>query len=295
MQVGIRAGGGGRVALRLVWQLLGDAMIPNLDSTDFDLSVALYAAQACAASYQFGLPGDGSDWRATLGLGDDANAELYGVSDYAYLLADLGAVQLIAFRGTQNLSNWLTDGSIVQVSDPVYAGQIHAGFARADDVIWTDLQPRLLPKAALVTGHSLGGALATLTAARLMGEPYRLHTEQPVKACYTFGSPRVGDHGFAASYEGLMTGGSYRVVNGADVVPAVPLPVMLVGLKLYFYEHVGLLAHFSKDGRKMMMASLPRPEVMLAGVSDVKQIAMFDDHQIEAYIATLEKAQGVTP
>ena len=50
------------------------------------------------------------------------------------------------------------------------------------------------------TGHSLGGALATLaaydiaTAAEAAGRQLNL-------ACYTFGCPRVGNHAFARDFE----------------------------------------------------------------------------------------------
>ena len=53
------------------------------------------------------------------------------------------------------------------------------------------------------TGHSLGGALATLaaydfaTAAQACGKTLNL-------ACYTFGCPRVGNHAFAHDFEEVL-------------------------------------------------------------------------------------------
>ena len=61
-----------------------------------------------------------------------------------------------------------------------------------------------------MTGHSLGGALATLAAARHQAD-----------VLWTFGAPRVGDALFARSLAGTAIG---RVVNGNDPVPAVPPP-----------------------------------------------------------------------
>src|SRR5213079_949071 len=71
-------------------------------------------------------------------------------------------------------------------------------------------------KPLFLTGHSMGGALAVLTACRLakMGRP-------PV-AIYTFGAPRVGDRNFCAGYS-LPT---YRIINGLDLVPEMPLASM---------------------------------------------------------------------
>ncbi|MCA9453043.1 MAG: hypothetical protein KC584_10520, partial [Nitrospira sp.] len=54
------------------------------------------------------------------------------------------------------------------------------------------------------TGHSLGAALATLAADRY-GD---------VQGLYTFGSPLVGDEGFARDF--YVSG--YRFVNNNDVV-----------------------------------------------------------------------------
>jgi hypothetical protein len=63
-----------------------------------------------------------------------------------------------------------------------------------------------------VTGHSLGGALATLAARhiRMLGYDVDL---------YTFASPRVGDPTFAKSFQGLNC---YRIANSEDVVTVVP-------------------------------------------------------------------------
>ena len=62
-----------------------------------------------------------------------------------------------------------------------------------------------------MTGHSLGGALASLAAydvARaLKAWPQRTHV-----LCYTFGSPRVGNHAFADAYTCLVSD-TWHVIN----------------------------------------------------------------------------------
>jgi triacylglycerol lipase len=89
------------------------------------------------------------------------------------------------------------------------------------------------------TGHSLGAALATLAAAR----------SERLDGLYTFGSPRVGDAGFASAFGRQMAdrGIEYqRFVNGDDVVTTVPLasspPVVL-------FKHAGTLRHIDREGR----------------------------------------------
>ncbi len=67
----------------------------------------------------------------------------------------------------------------------------------------------------VVTGHSLGGALATLLVADLTANT-------PLKPlAWTFASPRVGDATFAARYSGLSTV-SWRIYNQPDIVPNFP-------------------------------------------------------------------------
>jgi hypothetical protein len=68
-----------------------------------------------------------------------------------------------------------------------------------------------------ITGHSLGGAMASLVATELVLK--KLVSTPPV--LYTFGQPRTGDGKFAA----LVTKSiprAYRVVNANDPVPHVP-------------------------------------------------------------------------
>lgn len=70
----------------------------------------------------------------------------------------------------------------------------------------------------MVTGHSLGGALATLLVTELSA------TTKLKPQAWTFASPRVGDAVFAARYGGLSTV-SWRIYNQVDVVPYFPMDV----------------------------------------------------------------------
>ena len=68
----------------------------------------------------------------------------------------------------------------------------------------------------VVTGHSLGGVLATLLVTDLAANT-RLWPQ-----ALTFASPEVGDAVFAARYAGLATV-SWRIYNQADIIPYLPL------------------------------------------------------------------------
>ena len=110
-------------------------------------------------------------------------------------------------------------------------GKVHRGFKEALEEVWPDLLPyvrKLHDKGCKIwiTGHSLGGALATLFASRYGN----------AQGVYTFGSPRVGNEVFKESFDVKV----YRFVNNHDIVPRVPLPVK--------YVHIGELKFIDSDG-----------------------------------------------
>ena len=86
-----------------------------------------------------------------------------------------------------------------------------------------------------VTGHSLGAALAVLSAPQLAAETSLVPT------VYTFAGPRVGDPVFALAYADRVPV-TWRVVNTNDIVPTLPPTVAVVDEngdeKIFFYEHV---------------------------------------------------------
>ncbi|XP_002971442.2 uncharacterized protein LOC9640177 [Selaginella moellendorffii] len=102
-----------------------------------------------------------------------------------------------------------------------------------------------------ITGHSLGGALATLFTAMLFynREENRVfyNTEDDVArrlvALYTFGQPRVGDKSFASFMDTSLnkpTMRYFRVVYNNDMVARVPFDNSLFGFK-----HFGNCCYFT--------------------------------------------------
>ena len=70
----------------------------------------------------------------------------------------------------------------------------------------------------VVTGYSIGGALASLTAAALIHDRDIDHDKLVL---YTFGMPRVGDKRFALNF-GRVVRNSWNIVNYRDIVPHTP-------------------------------------------------------------------------
>jgi hypothetical protein len=96
-------------------------------------------------------------------------------------------------------------------------------------------------RSLVITGHSLGSALATLTVplAVSLARRYGAKVQQ-----YNQASPRVGDPKFAAHFNALEAP-TYRLVNIEDVVPTVPDPESKTILGTADYQHVGSQASFS--------------------------------------------------
>ena len=84
------------------------------------------------------------------------------------------------------------------------------------------------PKEILITGHSLGGALATLCALDLTLNPV---PNQPQIKVFPIGSPRVGNDQFAACFDQHVEN-CFRLKVAWDPVPTIPMEVL-------GFQHIG--------------------------------------------------------
>ena len=124
----------------------------------------------------------------------------------------------LAFRGTEatSFSDIKADLNAKLKNCVDSDGKIHSGFSDAFDAIRYDIEKDIKEfgaddkKPLFITGHSLGGALATI-ATKKLNYPY-------IAACYTFGSPRVGNDTWVAGINPPI----YRVVNAVDSVTMLP-------------------------------------------------------------------------
>lgn len=110
------------------------------------------------------------------------------------------------------------------------------------------------PKAKLfITGHSLGGALATLYATMLN---YTGETEiaSKLSAVYTFGQPRIGDADFAEYASEHLAGKYFRVVYCNDLVPRVPFDN-----DLFAFKHFGNCEYFNSVYDGFTLLEEPNP------------------------------------
>jgi predicted lipase len=140
---------------------------------------------------------------------------------------------MVAFRGTKTIWDWVDDLDALPVSYlPVKgAGLVHMGFALVYEHVRLNVAKLLTTgcagaKRILITGHSLGGAVAVLAGMDILDNvPLGITPE-----LYTLAGPRAGDPSFAHHFDAQIQT-AYRIVNFMDVVPHVPLPPL--------YEQVG--------------------------------------------------------
>lgn len=155
---------------------------------------------------------------------------------YGYLARDDERLELIAtFKGTASATNFLTDAAVtlVQCSSPGVQYPVgalcHTGFQTAYNSVSSQVlalvraQLALHPKYTIrVTGHSLGGALASLAAVSLKSN----FPNQQVFG-YTLGQPRTGDFKYAAFVDSLFPfrfgkPTFMRAIHTTDGVPGMP-------------------------------------------------------------------------
>ena len=165
----------------------------------------------------------------------------------AGFIAQGPAFSVLCFRGSDDIRSWITN--LDALSAPWRGGgKAHRGFAAALDVAWASVDAAVRKAATpmVMTGHSLGAALATLAAS--------LH---PDAELITFGSPRVGDAAFGAAME-ERPADSRRYVNNRDIV--CRLPSARLG-----YQHAPRPYLIDPDGR--VSQSEPEDEGLAALLS----------------------------
>jgi hypothetical protein len=206
---------------------------------------------------------------------------------------------LLVFRGTKIPQDWMEDLACTPVRfDWVFSGgpgigEIHAGFGHclSDGLtaVTSALSSRDFSKPLLITGHSLGGALAALSGA-CFGV---LNVSVPtVSAIYTFGQPRIGLHDFCNTYSRILANKLVRFVNKQDLVPRVPF-------RGWDYSDEGTMIHFDSSGKPLLQSPewqgfLARSLQSLEDFAEIVTHIRVDvgDHSMAGYQAMIEQNQA---
>lgn len=160
--------------------------------------------------------GDKQENPATIHWLDDRKTE--GGTDTQAFITHHDALILVSIRGTASVADALRDMDATQVPFGDSPGKVHNGFYGAAKVAY-DFAVRYLDKfysgqKLVITGHSLGGAIALLVSEMLRQRPEKYDI-----VLYTYGAPRAGDKVFAEGAKPLI---HHRIVNHNDPVPSVP-------------------------------------------------------------------------
>lgn len=172
-------------------------------------------------------------------------------------------VAVVAFRGTDDVEDWLANFDCFNRTPDAQDRAFHNGFwsayncfaGKVKDVISTHK-----PAWVWVTGHSLGGAMAACCAFDF------IQSGLPLSGLVTFGQPRMGNRTLAQFLDVELRDRYMRFVNETDLVPLAPPGV---GIKLPDYWHCGSRIHFKQghlerwNGLALLSTTGPTDEARL--------------------------------
>jgi predicted lipase len=143
----------------------------------------------------------------------------------------------VTFRGSESIQNWISNLDAILTSYPLCNGcEVHKGFYTAEQAVFpavlsqvNALTAKYPSYSVIVTGHSLGAALATLTAMDLLANKVKN------VRLFNYGSPRVGNTDFA-TYTSTVLVDRNRVTHHKDMVPHAPMHERFTHISGEFYE-----------------------------------------------------------
>lgn len=198
----------------------------HFDSTaeNPDWKIARLMAELSFLAYEDSIP----SVQNRLRLYNMSLGEFVTVDNHHFITAwdQTNDVLVVAFRGTDiaQLADVWTDLDYEKIETEL--GEVHKGFYEASEALMGSvvaaIEHRERPKHIWLTGHSLGGAIATLTMRQLEMQGYR------VRGLVTFGQPRVGDRDFTSAMNRRLGSRMLRIINEDDVVASLPPRIPLV-------------------------------------------------------------------
>ena len=204
---------------------------------------------------------------------------------------------VMVFRGTDELKDWRDNTKIdsIKVEDMFEEGshmQFHEGFYEATKEIWDDAnmytdyktQFESDEKPLFLTGHSLGGAMATIVAAHL------IKNKRPFFGVYTFGQPCVVGKSSIDQFNEKCRSRFYRFSNDNDIIPRLDIPN---------YDHVGMSVYISQN-QEIVQDENRRIKKYYGKFKEIIEKFgkdMIVDHRISHYVQAIKewnyKTQGV--
>ena len=144
----------------------------------------------------------------------------------------------MVFRGTDEALDWLDNINALATKE--LFGEFHRGFWNSTEDVWNEMYGKYLylnrkkKRPLFLTGHSLGGAMATVAASKL------IHRDLPFISVYTFGQPRAVTRETSRIFNNEAKARFFRFQNNNDIVTRVPARIM-------GYSHVGNCIYIDED------------------------------------------------
>lgn len=242
----------------------------------FDLKTAISLGELCQQTYlQYDSYKRGTSWNlpAPYALLSVLHAPYEKAAMPIGFVASKGSDLIVAWRGTDNLDEWVQDAKYKQTAaDYLGSGiDVELGFNELYTTGGSNPSPQSASLDALrqhadgnlyITGHSLGAALAVLNALDIA-----INLKRP-PIVYTLAGPRTGNLEFVFNFNQAVRN-CWRVVNSNDLVPKLPPKSCPPIFHEYHYGHV------SHEYRVTFGNRLDLPL----------------DHSVNHYVATLKGLQ----
>ncbi len=231
-----------------------------------------------------------------------------------FVVATRDDATFVAFAGTDPLK--LQD-VITDLNAKVTSEGFHQGFAEAAGAVQTRVVDAIKSggagKPLFFTGHSMGGALATISAKRTRDAGL------PGTAAYTFGGARAGDQRFFDNYGSDLGRRTFRLVHGTDIVASVPpsLSDGIINRAIGFldgvrggFRHVGRLLHCQQrtkfagpvqdatdgnDPDDFLAAGLGAARDIIMSIPNLQGLAKLDPKTLDSNTALPEQIRDHVP
>uniref|UniRef100_A0A7E4VNW0 Lipase_3 domain-containing protein n=1 Tax=Panagrellus redivivus TaxID=6233 RepID=A0A7E4VNW0_PANRE len=206
---------------------------------DYDPDLAEFALDFAAASYAPDPTGCLSRHNATLIKRVTIPCDFLGNECWAYIAKSEEWI-IMAIRGTVEIKQLLAEVAESAIAPKVEfpaGGNVQHYFYTSFDDLWDGANFRGIIQnlkkdnpnyKILFTGHSFGGAVASLASAMFVHENLNLKNLTKSVFSITFGQPRVGNHAYAIAHDKLVPN-SWRIVHRKDIVPHIPLCLSFMG------------------------------------------------------------------
>lgn len=270
--------------LSLTLLLSACSLIPGKISSSPQFDNALFYAKVSDLSYKTDAqipPG-----LTTLGLTLKKTGNVNSTEVQYFVAEDTrGERQIISVRGTANPENVIVDAKFFFVDVESLGIKVHKGFAAASNEVLKDLLKNNAEaldknKPVIITGHSLGGAVAVLLGMHLQQMNYK------IEAIYTYGQPKLTDRHGANKFKSIQL---IRYANNKDIVPLVPPLSKDQESNWDIYWHLGKEVLLYPDTRYVQLGA---DTSVLRGLSgyydDLFKNRDLEAHSLVNYIASLQ-------